>query len=45
MGYVAKTGDIIKSKSHEYTILDELNKGGFADAYKAKDENGSRTRE
>ena len=40
MGYVAKTCDIVKSKSHEYTILDELNKGGFADAYKAKDENG-----
>lgn len=40
MGYVVRPGDVVKSKSHTYTILKELNKGGFADAYKAQTESG-----
>ena len=41
MGYVAKVGDIVKSKRHEYKIIREINKGGFADAYKARREDGT----
>ena len=41
MGYIAKVGDIVKSKSHEYKIIREINKGGFADAYKARREDGT----
>lgn len=40
MGYVVRPGDIVKSENHTYTILKELNKGGFADAYKASTESG-----
>lgn len=40
MGYVVRPGDIVKSKEHTYTVLKELNKGGFADAYKARTEDG-----
>lgn len=38
MGYISKVGDRIESSSHTYTIVKEINKGGFADAYKAIDE-------
>lgn len=41
MGYVAKVGDIVKSGKHTYKIIREINKGGFADAYKAKAEDGT----
>lgn len=41
MGYVAKVNDIVKSNGHEYKIIREINKGGFADAYKAKREDGT----
>ena len=40
MGYVVRPGDIVKGKEHTYTVLKELNKGGFADAYKARTEDG-----
>ena len=40
MGYISKVGDIIKSPIHTYRIASEINKGGFADAYKALDESG-----
>ena len=40
MGYVARVGDVVKSSSHTYTIKKEINKGGFADAYKAVNEDG-----
>ena len=33
-------GDTVRSRAHTYTILKEVNKGGFADSYKAKDETG-----
>lgn len=39
MGYIAREGDVVKSSSHTYKIVKEINKGGFADAYKAVDEN------
>lgn len=39
MGYIAKEGDIVKSTSHVYRIVKEINKGGFADSYKAVNEN------
>ena len=40
MGYVARVGDVVKSMAHRYQIVKEINKGGFADAYKAIDEDG-----
>ena len=40
MGYIAKVGDVVKYGLETYTITKEINKGGFADAYKAKDRNG-----
>jgi len=40
MGYVARVGDFVKSKDHLYKIIREINKGGFADAYKARREDG-----
>ncbi len=40
MGYMVKEGDMVSSKTHTYTIVKELNQGGFAFAYKAKDETG-----
>lgn len=40
MGYMVKEGDMVSSKSHTYTIVKELNQGGFAFAYKATDESG-----
>ena len=41
MGYVAKVGDIVKSRDHHYQIIREINKGCFADAYKARREDGT----
>ena len=41
MGYVAKVGDYVKGEKHIYQILAEINKGGFADAYKAKSDDGT----
>ena len=41
MGYVAKVGDYVKGEKHTYQILAEINKGGFADAYKAKSDDGT----
>ena len=40
MGYIVRPNDIVKSSSHTYRILKEINKGGFADAFKAIDETG-----
>ena len=40
MGYIVRPNDVVRSKSHRYKILKEINKGGFADAFKAVDENG-----
>ena len=40
MGYIVRPNDVVRSKSHRYRILKEINKGGFADAFKAVDENG-----
>ena len=40
MGYIVRPDDIVKSSSHTYRILKEINKGGFADAFKAIDETG-----
>ena len=40
MGYVARVGDVVKSIAHRYQIVKEINKGGFADAYKAINEDG-----
>lgn len=40
MGYVARVGDVVKSMAHRYQIVKEINKGGFADAYKAVNEDG-----
>lgn len=41
MGYVARVGDVVKSKDHIYKIIREINKGGFADAYKARRDDGT----
>ena len=41
MGYVAKVGDYVKGEKSVYQILAEINKGGFADAYKAKADDGT----
>ena len=41
MGYVARVGDIVKSKTHQYQIIREINKGCFADAYKARRDDGT----
>lgn len=41
MGYVAKVGDYVKGEKHAYQILTEINKGGFADAYKARSDDGT----
>ena len=41
MGYVAKVGDYVKGEKHTYQILAEINKGGFADAYKARSDDGT----
>lgn len=41
MGYVIRPGDVVKSRTHTYSVLKEMNKGGFADAYKAQDESGN----
>lgn len=41
MGYIAKVGDYVKSEKHVYQILAEINKGGFADAYKARSDDGT----
>jgi serine/threonine protein kinase len=40
MGYIVRPDDIVKSSLHTYRILKEINKGGFADAFKAIDETG-----
>ena len=40
MGYIVRPNDVVRSKSHRYKILKEINTGGFADAFKAVDENG-----
>lgn len=40
MGYVARVGDVIKNESHQYKIIKEINKGGFADSYKARRNDG-----
>lgn len=40
MGYIVRPRDVVRSDKHKYTILKEINKGGFADAFKAVDENG-----
>lgn len=40
MGYIVRPNDVVRSRSHRYKILKEINKGGFADAFKAVDENG-----
>ena len=40
MGYIVRPNDIVRSESHRYRILKEINKGGFADAFKAVDEAG-----
>lgn len=40
MAYMVKEGDMVSSKTHTYTIVKELNQGGFAFAYKATDETG-----
>jgi len=41
MGYIVRPTDVVKSPSHRYKILKEINKGGFADAFKAVDETGN----
>lgn len=41
MGYIAKVGDYVKSENNTYQILAEINKGGFADAYKAVSDDGT----
>lgn len=41
MGYVARVGDIVTSTAHQYQIIREINKGCFADAYKARRDDGT----
>ena len=40
MGYIVRPNDVVRSSTHRYKILKEINKGGFADAFKAVDETG-----
>lgn len=40
MGYIVRPTDVVRSGSHQYKIVKEINKGGFADAFKAVDETG-----
>lgn len=40
MGYIVRPSDYVQSGSHKYRIVKEINKGGFADAFKAVDETG-----
>ncbi len=40
MPYMVKEGEQVSSKRHSYKIVKELNRGGFAFAYKATDESG-----
>ena len=40
MGYIVRPNDVVRSKSHRYKSLKEINTGGVAAAFKAVDENG-----
>ena len=40
MGYIVRPNDVVRSSTHRYKILKEINKGGVADAFKAVDETG-----